>query len=91
MLLIHEICIVNRKALEKLQEQAVEAQQQLEEAAEKEREAAAALETDEKELQKLRAEQERLKEVVEKDAQEAQASFFPHANLWSSCYCQSWI
>jgi hypothetical protein len=67
-------CAAHRKALEKLQEEAVEAQQELEEAAEKEQEAAAALDENEKKLQKLRAEQERLKEVEEKDAQEAQAS-----------------
>ena len=76
-------CVGHRKALEKLQEEAVEAQQELEEAAEKEREAAAALEENEKKLQKLRAEQERLKEVEEKDAQEAQASC-PHMSWMCS-------
>ena len=46
----------------------------MEEAGQREREASADLEAAEKELQKLRIEQEQLKDVEEKDAQEAQVS-----------------
>ena len=52
----------------------MEAQQEMEEAGQREREASADLEAAEKELQKLRIEQEQLKDVEEKDAQEAQVS-----------------
>lgn len=61
-----------RANLAKLEEQAVKAAQAVKEAAQQEQEAAAALEKGEEKLRSLKAQQEELKALVEREAQDAQ-------------------
>jgi hypothetical protein len=61
-----------RAALAKMEEDAVEASQEVREAAEQEQEAAAALVEGDEKLHNLKAQQEELKALVDREAQDAQ-------------------
>lgn len=77
-----------RAGLEKLQKEAEEAAQQLAAAVAEEQEAAAALEEGEKQLRKLKSEEEKWKEAEEKDVQDAQARHYRDSNKLSVlCAC----